>query len=234
MGFNGIAFAMIGLVYGLCHWIFFCSGTQVAPAWWSKKTRPEDQVPEQPIGAMGSLVAGISLFLFAFWLIWNPGSNQFLIMAVSGILNGLLFIGTAVVAVKGWDWKPIGNVAIGVAVIQMAIIPFAAFWGFPADAGLALFVWGALAGSWGLVIHEKSSLKVLQLSLVLSVVAAWWFMVFYGNIHVPLSMVTNFDNSLTGDMWALLFAILGAVGITVLGRTFSKSTKKAVAPQTKD
>jgi hypothetical protein len=226
MGFNGIAFAMIGLVYGLCHWIFFCSGTQVGPAWWSKKTRPEDQVPEQSIGAMGSLVAGISLFLFAFWLIWNPGSNQFLIMAVSGILNGLLFIGTAVVAVKGWDWKPIGNIAVAVAVVQMIIIPFAAYWGFPADAGLALFVWGALAGSWGLVIHEKSSLKVLQLCLVLSVVAAWWFMVFYGNIHVPLSMVTNFDNSLNGETWALLFATLGAVGITMLGRAFLRSTEK--------
>ena len=62
MELNGIAFAMIGLVYGLCHWIFFCSGTKEGPAWWRKKTLPEEMVPEQPIGAMGSLVAGISLF----------------------------------------------------------------------------------------------------------------------------------------------------------------------------
>jgi hypothetical protein len=191
-------------------------------------------VPEQPIGAMGSLVAGISLFLFAFWLVWNPGSNQFLIMAVSGVLNGMLFMGTAVVAVKGWDWKPIGNGAIAVSAVQMIMIPFAVYWGFPADAGLALFVWGALAGSWGLVIHGKCSLKVLQLNLVLSVVAAWWFMVFYGNIHVPLSIITDFDNSLAGDTWATLFAILGAVSIVILGITFKKGQRKEDAPKTSE
>jgi hypothetical protein len=226
MGLNGIAFAMIGLVYGLCHWIFFCSGAVIGPAWWRKKTCPEEMVPEQPIGAMGSLVAGISLFLFAFWLIWNPGSNQFLVMAVSGIVNGMLFIGTAVVAVKGWDWRPIGNGAIAVSAAQMIMIPFAVYLGFPADAGLALFVWGTLAGSWGLVIHEKCSLKVFQVTLVLSVVAAWWFMVFYGNIHKPLSIITNLDNSLTGSMWALVFSILGAVCIACLVIKFKKGAKK--------
>ena len=222
MVINGIAFAMIGLVYGLCHWIFFCSGTAEGPAWWSKKTRPEDMVPEQPIGAMGSLVAGISLFLFAFWLVLNPGSNQFLVMALSGVLNGLLFMGTAAVALKGWDWKQIGNGAIAISAAQMIIIPYAVYWGFPADAGAALFIWGMLAGSWGLVIHGKCSLKFLQLTLVLSVVAAWWFMIFYGNIHLPLSIVTDFDNSLSGETWATVFAILGAVGIVLMLITLNK------------
>jgi len=230
MGLNGIAFAMIGLVYGLCHWIFFCSGTEEAPTWWRKKTKPEDMVPEQPIGAMGSLVAGISLFLFAFWLIMNPGSNQFLVMAASGIINGLLFIGTAVVAVKGWDWKPIGNGAIVASVGQMVMIPFAVYWGFPADAGLALLVWSVLAGSWGLVIHGKSSLRMLQLSLVLSVVAAWWFMVFYGNIHPQLSMITDLDNSISGGMWALMYAILGAVLILSIAVTFRRAKKELASP----
>ncbi len=216
MGLNGIAFAMIGLVYGLCHWIFFCSGTKEGPAWWRKKSRPEDMVPEQPIGAMGSLAAGISLFLFTFWLIFNPGSNQFLVMALSGVLNGLLFVGTAVVAVKGWDWRPIGNGAIASSIAQMIMIPFAVFWGFPADAGFGLFIWAFLAGSWGLVIHEKASLKLLQASLVLSVVAAWWFMVFYGNIHTPLSIITNLDNSLSGETWALAFAFLAVVFVAFL------------------
>lgn len=216
MGLNGIAFAMIGLVYGLCHWIFFCSGAKEGPAWWRKKSRPEDMVPEQPIGAMGSLVAGISLFLFTFWLILNPGTNQFLVMALSGVLNGLLFVGTAVVAVKGWDWRPIGNGAIASSIAQMIMIPFAVYWGFPADAGFGLFIWAFLAGSWGLVIHEKASLKLLQVSLVLSVVAAWWFMVFYGNIHLPLSIITNLDNSLSGGMWALVFASLAVVDVAIL------------------
>jgi hypothetical protein len=222
---------MIGLVYGLCHWIFFCSGTKEGPAWWKKKTRPEDMVPEQPIGAMGSLVAGISLFLFAFWLVWNPGSNQFLVMAASGVVNGLLFMGTAVVAVKGWTWKPIGNGAIAASVAQMAMIPFAVYWGFPADAGFALFIWGVLAGSWGLVIHGKCSLIMLQLNLVLSVVAAWWFMVFYGNIHVPLSIITDLDNSLSGGMWALVFTILAAVCVASLVITFMKGEKKQVVSE---
>jgi hypothetical protein len=215
---------MIGLVYGLCHWIFFCSGTKEAPNWWRKKTDPEDMVPEQPIGAMGSLVAGISLLLFAFWLIWNPGSNQFLVMAVSGIMNGLLFMGTAVVAVKGWDWRQIGNGALAASAAQTVMIPFALYWGFPADAGLALFIWGTLAGSWGLVIHGKSSLKTLQLSLVLSVVAAWWFMVFYGNIHSPLSIVTNLDNSISGGMWALAFAVMAAIFLVFLLVKYRKGT----------
>ncbi len=225
MGLNGIAFAMIGLIYGLCHWIFFCSSTKEGPEWWKKKSRPEDMVPEQPIGAMGSLVAGISLFLLAFWLIWNPGSNQFLVMAVSGIMNGLLFMGTAVVALKGWDWKSIGNGGIAVSVAQMIIIPFAVYWGFPVDAGLGLFIWGVLAGSWGLVIYGKCSLKVLQFNLVLSLMAAWWFLVFYGNIHVPLSIITNFDNSQSGEIWALLFAILGAAQVIILGVSFGKGKK---------
>jgi hypothetical protein len=228
MGLNGIAFAMIGLVYGLCHWIFFCSGAKEGPAWWRKKTRPEDMVPGQPIGAMGSLAAGISLFLFAFWLIWNPGSNQFLVMAVSGALNGLLFVGTAIVAVKGWDWRQVGNGAITASVIQMIMIPFAVFWGFPADAGFGLLIWGVLAGSWGLVIHERVSLKLLQVNLVLSVVAAWWFMVFYGNIHAPLSIITNLDNSLSGEIWALVFAILAAVGVAGLMVLLKKKTKNQV------
>ncbi|HEY3419624.1 MAG TPA: hypothetical protein VGK23_03645 [Methanomassiliicoccales archaeon] len=231
MGLNGIAFAMIGLVYGLCHWIFFCSGTEEAPNWWRKKSTPEDMVPEQPIGAMGSLVAGISLFLFAFWLIWNPGSNQFLVMAISGIMNGLLFMGTAVVAVKGWDWKHIGNGAIAASVAQTIMIPFAVYWGFPADAGFALLVWGILAGSWGLVIHGKSSLKLLQLSLVLSVVASWWFMVFYGNIHRPLSMVTNLDNSISGGVWALVFAIVGGVCIVWLAIGSRRGARPQDMPQ---
>ena len=233
MGLNGIAFAMIGLVYGLCHWIFFCSGTAEGPACWSKKTRPEDMVPEQPIGAMGSLVAGISLFLFAFWLVWNPGSNQFLVMALSGTLNGLLFMGTAVVAVKGWDWKPIGNGAIAVSTAQMIIVPFAVYWGFPADAGIALFIWGALAGAWGLVIYDKCSLKVLQLNLVLSVVAAWWFMVFYGNIYMPLAIVADFDNSLSGGVWATLFAVTGAVAIALLLITFRRGPSSKLRSRTK-
>jgi hypothetical protein len=219
---NGIAFAMIGLVYGLCHWTFFCSGTKEGPAWWRRKTRPEDMVPEQPIGAMGSLVAGISLLLFAFWLVWNPGSNQFLVMAISGILNGLLFFGTAVVALKGWDWKPIGNAGIAISIAHMIIIPFAVFWGFPADAGAALFIWGALAGSWGLVIHDKCSLKVLQINLVSSVVAAWWFMTFYGNIHSTLSIITDLDNSVPGNIWTIVFAIAGAVGISIILIIFRK------------
>ncbi len=231
MGLNGVAFAMIGLVYGLCHWIFFCSGTEAGPTWWRKKTKPEDMVPEQPIGAMGSLVAGISLFLFAFWLIWNPGSNQFLVMAVSGIINGLLFMGTAIVAVKGWDWKPIGIGSIAASVAQITMIPFAAYWGFPADAGFALLIWGVLAGSWGLVIRGKCSLKVLQVSLVLSVVAAWWFMVFYGNIHAPLSIITNLDSSVSSGIWALVFAILGAVFIVSLAIVLRKTTKELAAPQ---
>lgn len=227
MGLNGIAFAMIGLVYGLCHWIFFCSGTEEAPTWWRKKTQPEDMVPEQPIGAMGSLVAGISLFLFAFWLIWNPGSNIFLVMAFSGIVNGLLFMGTAVVALKGWDWKHIGNGAVVASAVQIIMIPFAVYWGFPADAGFALLIWGILAGSWGLVIHGKASLKTLQVSLVLSVVAAWWFMVFYGNIHPPLSIITNLDNSVSGGMWALVFAISGTVFIVAMAIRLKKGTRRA-------
>jgi hypothetical protein len=231
MELNGIAFAMIGLVYGLCHWIFFCSGTKEGPTWWKKKTLPEDMVAEQPIGAMGSLAAGISLFLFAFWLIWNPGSNQFLVMAISGIVNGLLFLGTAVVAVKGWDWKQIGNGAIAASSAQMIMIPFAVYWGFPADAGFALLIWGVLAGSWGLVIHGKAPLMVLQLSLVLSVVAAWWFMVFYGNIHQPLSIISNLDNSLPGDSWALIFTILGAVFMTSLAIIFRKGPNDQVLPR---
>jgi hypothetical protein len=231
MALNGIAFAMIGLVYGLCHWIFFCSGTEEAPTWWKKKTGPEDMVPEQPIGAMGSLVAGISLFLFAFWLIWNPGSNQFLVMAISGILNGLLFMGTAIVALKRWDWKTIGNGAIAVSAAQLVMIPFAAYWGFPADAGFALLIWGVLAGSWGLVIHGKCSLIVLQISLVLSVVAAWWFMVFYGNIHSTLSFVTDLDNSISGGTWAMVLAILGAVFLTSLVIKFEKPTRDRTSQQ---
>ena len=45
-------------------------------------------------------------------------------------------------------------------------------------------------------------------------------MVFYGNVHVPLSIITNLDNSIPADLWALVFVVLGAVSLIDIALRF--------------
>ena len=37
MALPAVVFGMMGLVYGLCHWIFYTSGVRAGSAWWGMK-----------------------------------------------------------------------------------------------------------------------------------------------------------------------------------------------------
>jgi hypothetical protein len=231
---NAVAFAMIGLVYGLCHWILYCSGARACPGWWSKKTKPEDIIPEQAIGAMGSLAAAIGLIGLSWFLVWTPGTDGFAILAIAGGLYGFLFLGTAIVAMKGWDWRPIGDAAIFGGFTQFVMLPFVANAGFPWDACLGLAVFGVLATAWGLVIHGKISAKILQVDLILSLFVAWWFMIFYGGLHGPLQAVVNaqdaFGHNVDGTYptWALLWIIVGVANFVMMYWSYKKGPAKMI------
>ncbi|HTY46573.1 MAG TPA: hypothetical protein VMB46_02790 [Methanomassiliicoccales archaeon] len=229
---NVIAFAMIGLVFGLSHWILYCGGARACPAWWSKKTKPEDVIPEQAIGAMGQLAAGAGLLLMALWFIFTPGLDAYAILVVAGAIFGFLFLGMAIVAMKGWDWRPIGDAAIFGGFTMFVMLPFAANNGFPWDACLGLAIFGILATAWGLVIHGKISAKILRADLFLSLFVAWWFVIFYGGLHAPLQVVVDAQNAFgtmpdgTFPSWGALWIIVGIVNFVLMYWSYRRGPSK--------
>jgi hypothetical protein len=231
---NVIGLAMVGLVYGLIHWIFYCSGARACPGWWSKKTKPDDIIPEQAIGAMGQLAAALGLLGMSAWLVILSGmTDSFLLtsLVVVGAIFGFLFLGMAIVAMKGWDWRPVGDAALIGAVTDFIFITCAANigngTGLPWDIALGFWIFGILAMSWGLVIHGKCSAKILQFNLIISLGAAWYFLIFYSGLLTVPAWVGDFQNSVGLINWSWIWGILGAVSIVMLLWTYRMGPKKA-------
>ena len=240
VGVAVIAFGMMGLVYGLCHWILYCSGARACPAWWSKKTKSDDIIPEQAIGAMGSLAAAIGLLVLAICMfLYEPLGALSVFVCVTAALYGFLFLGTAIVAMGGWDWRPIGDAALfGGFTASLFITPFAALAGLPWDAVLIFWIWSILAFSWGLVIHGKISAKILQANLILSMIGAWWFLLTFSGAYAANFYAANartagtwkflgdVQTALSADNWAILWVVLGVVSIIMMYYSYKAGPKK--------
>jgi hypothetical protein len=245
MGLNAVGFAMVGLIFGLSHWILYCSGIRACPTWWSKQHKPEDLIPEQTIGAMGSLAAAISLLFMAYW---HQTTDPFGALGASGwsvvftlvpAIFGFLFLGLAITAYKGLDWRPIGDAALTASLITFVVLVYGARQGIYFDVIIVLVIWAFLAGSMGLVINGKLGLKIFQLNLVLSAIGAFWLMLFYGGLYTTtaapgnggpaiLEFVTDNQDALTNDEWFYLWVIVGVINLLMLAWNYKNGPKKAV------
>jgi hypothetical protein len=233
-----IVFGMMGLVYGLCHWIFYTSGVRAGSAWWGMRPAEGELVPEQAIGAMGCLAAAIGLLVMA---VWHFAADPFgplglsswsLMFSVVPALYGFLFLGTFFCATRGWDWRPIGDAALWGATTQFILIPFAANAGVTWDFNLGLFVYGITATTWGLLIHGKCSARIHQINLILSMITTWYYMIM-GGIFVGAAstswgnFVSDVQGTLTQDEWVWLWIIVGVVNMIMMIWTYRAGPERA-------
>ncbi|MDH7507818.1 MAG: hypothetical protein QHH00_00270 [Methanomassiliicoccales archaeon] len=230
MGLNAVGFGMMGLVYGLSHWIFYTSGVRANPAWWEKKTKPGELVPEQGIGAMGALAAAISLLLMAVWHFATDPFNGPIstIFSIVPALYGFLFLGTFFCATQGWDWRPVGDAALWGATTQFILIPIAAWNGVSWDFNVGMWVYGFTASTWGLVIHGKCSARIHQFNLCCSMFITWWYMIFGGGIlnWEDFKILGDIQNMLPREDWAILWIAIGIINMMMIVWTYRKGPSK--------
>ena len=109
------AFGMTGLNFALWLNAFNLLGIGAQPA-------SEGAVsPAKTVGAAGSLIGAISLVATAIWFGWvQPFGNaaDFLFSLTTG-MYGLLWIGVFAVQVFDFDWRPIANLCLLVAINQV-------------------------------------------------------------------------------------------------------------------
>lgn len=176
MGLAPVALGMVGLQFALfvhALWLFGADADE-------QQAGP----PLRSIGAVGSLLAAVSLLFMALWfLIGAPlgteGSLpqvQLTFSLVAGIY-GLLWLGVAVVEMKGWDMRPLGNAALIGAIMTVVSILVIAGWGLNTHLALVELVLVAytlvLLGFWG-VTHGKFSAKGEAWLLLLAVVGTFY------------------------------------------------------------
>jgi len=114
---NPIAFAMTGLIFGLWLNAFALLGIGAAPA-------KEGAVsPAKTVGAAGSLVAAITLIFMAIWLTvgqpFGEGAAVNVLFAAIGGMYGLLWIGVFAVQWYELDGRPVGNLCLLMAIMQV-------------------------------------------------------------------------------------------------------------------
>jgi len=207
---NGIAFAMMGLIYGLIHWLLYCSGVRASKGYFAGETCQSGcGAQEKTMGVMGQLAAGFGLLFMAIWLnidaTIGPSWSPFVVVA--GALYGFKFLATAFACYFQLDQRPIGDACIIGGVTQFIILPFAALAGLPWDALLGFSVWGILIANNGLLIHKRISPKVQQANLVAGIFVAWWFMVFHGGMYPLPSVFVGYDT----EMWAIVMVVIGVL-----------------------
>ena len=149
--------------------------------------------PAISVGMGASLMAAISLLFMAFFLlIGTPFGTegiaaeiQIMFSAISG-MYGFLFLGFGFVQIKGWDVRPIGNVALVAAIMQILEILVIAFrWGLSfgnilTEIVLILYVL-ALLGFWR-TTHGKQSPKVQGWLLILAWLGTFYYMFWSGGL----------------------------------------------------
>ena len=117
---NPLAFAMTGLNFVLWLNAFNLLGIGAAPA-------SEGAIsPTKTVGAAGTLIGAITLVLSAIWFIIGqplglepPGPALNALLSVITGMYGLLWIGVFVVQVFDFDWQPIANLCLLLAINQV-------------------------------------------------------------------------------------------------------------------
>jgi|GEM_PF-716583 len=232
MGLNAVGFGMMGLVYALCHWIFYTSGVRAGSAWWGAKPPEGELIPEQGIGAMGSLAGAISLLVMAIWhFATDPfGGAQSTMFSIVPALYGFLFLGTFFCATQGWDWRPIGDAALFGATTQMILLPVAAYIGVSWDFIVGLWIYGFTASTWGLVVHGKVSPRIHQINLILSMIVTWWYMIIGGGLFPwgegPLEFLVDVQDALTWENWMWLWFVIGVINMIMVVYTYKAGPKR--------
>ena len=115
---NPIAFAMTGLNFALWLNAFNLLGIGAAPA-------KEGAVsPAKTVGAAGSLIGAITLIFTAIWFVTGQpfgkeaGAVHALFSSITG-MYGLFWIGVFAVQVFDFDWRPVANLCLLVAINQV-------------------------------------------------------------------------------------------------------------------
>ncbi len=221
---------MMGLVYGLCHWIFYTSGVRAGSAWWGAEPVEGELNPERAIGAMGSLAAAFALIVMAIWHFatdpfGGPVSTMFSIVPA---LYGFLFLGTFFCATNNWDWRPIGDAALWGGLTQMMLLPFAAYLGVSWDFIVGLFVYGFTASTWGLVVHGKVSAKIHQFNLCASMFITWWYMIFGGGLYPwgDVAILGDVQGALSTENWMWLWFIIGIINMIMVVYTYKNGPER--------
>jgi len=161
---NPIAFAMTGLIFGLWLNAFALLGIGATPA-------KEGAVsPVKTVGAAGSLVAAITLVFMAVVLtVGQPfGAGEpinFLFAAIGG-MYGLLWIGVFAVQWFELDGRPVGNLCLLMAILQVIQI-----------IALATITGMATAHMW---------IVALVLATYIVLLLLFWGL-FYGKVSAPLT-----------------------------------------------
>jgi len=182
-----ITLGMVGLQFGLFANALALMGIDAAPA---GEGQPD---PGKSVGMAGSLMAAMSLIFMAFWLLIGApfgtegaaAEVQIMFSAISG-MYGFLFLGFGFVQLKGWDLRPVGNVALCAAILQVIeIIIIATRWGLGlnnilTEIVLIIYV-AALVGFWR-TTHGKQSPAIQGWLLLLAWLGTFYFMIWSGGL----------------------------------------------------
>lgn len=182
-----ITIGMVGLQFGLFANAFALLGIDATPA---EEGGPN---PGQAVGMAGSLIAALSLIFMSFTLLLGApfgteglaAEVQIMFSAISG-MYGFLFLGFGVVQVKGWDLRPVGNVALLSAIMQLIeVIIIAARWGLDLNniiTEIVLIIYiVVLVGFWR-TTHGKQAPNVQGWLLLLAWLGTFYFMIWSGGL----------------------------------------------------
>ncbi len=182
-----IAIGMVGLQFGLFVNALALLGVDATPA---GEGQPD---PGKSVGMVGSLMAALSLIFMSFTLVVGapfgteglPAQIQIMFSAISG-MYGFLFLGFGFVQLQGWDLRPVGNAALGAAIMQVIeIIIIAVMWGLSLgniliEIVLIIYV-VALLGFWR-TAHGKQSPQIQGWLLLLAWLGTFYYMFWSGGL----------------------------------------------------
>jgi uncharacterized membrane protein len=142
-----ITLGMVGLEFAL-----WANGVQLLGVD-AKPATKDGPTPRASVAVAGSAMGAITLLFMSIWLVAAAplGTDGeavklgLLFSAISG-MYGLLWLGAAVVQARGWDMRPIGNLALclGLQVIEMGL-----FASYRTAAGISTAYSRVIPGAWG-------------------------------------------------------------------------------------
>ncbi len=191
-----ITLGMVGLLFAL-----WANGMQLLGVD-SRPAAPEGSptATSGAVGIAGSAMGALTLLFMAVWLVTaaplgDEGVNAqlgLLFSAISG-MYGLLWLGAAVVQIRGWDMRVIGNLALLCLILQ--VVHMALLASYRSDAGLsnAHFVLVeavllsyvlVLYGFWA-ATHDRLQAKVTGWLCMLASLGTLYILVWGGGLLAP-------------------------------------------------
>jgi hypothetical protein len=178
-GLAPIALGMVGLEFALFGNALALLGVDAQPL------TAQGPSPGRAVGVASSLIGALSLIFMAFWLVMGAPLGrdgalvpvQLTFSAISG-MYGFLFLAFGVVQVLDWDVRPVGNVALICALMQVIEIFVVVGWGLTTGNLLTLAVLATytvtLVGFWA-TTHGKFPPRAQAVLLLLSALGTFYF-----------------------------------------------------------